>query len=48
VRRFVEKEAETPVIIQADEKAPTGIFARVLDEAKLGGALKVSLSTSKN
>ncbi len=48
VRRFVEKEADTPVIIQADEKAPTGIFARVLDEAKLGGAAKVSLSTAKN
>lgn len=47
VRRFVEKEADTPVIIQADEKAPTGMFARVLDEAKLGGAAKVSLSTSK-
>lgn len=47
VRRFVEKESDTPVIIQADEKAPTGVFARVLDEAKLGGALKVSLSTAK-
>jgi biopolymer transport protein ExbD len=47
VRRFVEKEADTPVIIQADEKAPTGVFARVLDEAKLGGAFKVSLSTQK-
>jgi biopolymer transport protein ExbD len=47
VRRFVEKEADTPVIIQADEKAPTGIFARVLDEAKLGGAAKVSLSTAR-
>jgi biopolymer transport protein ExbD len=48
VRRFVDKEADTPVIIQADEKSPTGIFARVLDEAKLGGAMKVSLSTAKN
>ena len=48
VRRFVDKEADTPVIIQADEKAPTGMFARVLDEAKLGGAMKVSLSTAKN
>lgn len=47
VRRFVDKESDTPVIIQADEKAPTGVFARVLDEAKLGGALKVSLSTAK-
>ncbi len=45
VRRFVEKEASTPVIIQVDEKAPSGLFVRVIDEAKLGGAMKVSVST---
>lgn len=47
VRRFVEKEESTPVIIQVDEKAPSGLFVRVIDEAKLGGALKVSVSTRK-
>jgi biopolymer transport protein ExbD len=45
VRRFVEKEPTTPVIIQVDEKAPSGLFVRVIDEAKLGGAQKVSVAT---
>ena len=47
VRRFVEKEESTPVIIQVDEKAPSGLFVRVIDEAKLGGAQKVSVATRK-
>ncbi len=47
VRRFVEKEADTPVIVQADEKAPSGLMVKVIDEAKLGGALKVSIATQK-
>lgn len=47
VRRFVEKEADTPVIVQADEKAPSGLMVKVIDEAKLGGAMKVSIATQK-
>lgn len=47
VRRFVEKDEATPVIIQVDEKAPSGLFVRVIDEAKLGGAAKVSVATQK-
>lgn len=47
VRRFVEKDENTPVIIQVDEKAPSGLFVRVIDEAKLGGAAKVSVATQK-
>lgn len=47
VRRFVEKDETTPVIIQVDEKAPSGLFVRVIDEAKLGGAAKVSVATQK-
>jgi biopolymer transport protein ExbD len=47
VRRFVEKEADTPVIVQADEKAPAGLMVKVIDEAKLGGAMKVSIATQK-
>lgn len=47
VRRLLQKESDVPVIIQADETAPTGLLVRVIDEAKLGGALKVSLATSK-
>ncbi len=36
-----------PVIVQADAAAPTGLLVRVIDEAKLGGAAKVSLATSQ-
>ncbi|MGF1483881.1 MAG: ExbD/TolR family protein [Opitutales bacterium] len=44
VRRLVQAE-KMPVIIQADEMVPTGLLARVIDEAKLAGAPMVSLST---
>jgi len=44
VRRMLQKE-DVPVIIQADANANTGILVRVIDEAKLGGAVKVSLAT---
>lgn len=47
VRRFVEKDESTPVIVQVDEKTPSGLFVRVIDEAKLGGAAKVSVATRK-
>ena len=47
VRRLLQKESDIPVIVQADETAPTGLLVRVIDEAKLGGAQKVSLATSK-
>jgi len=47
VRRFVEKEATTPVIVQVSQKAPAGLFIRVIDEAKLGGAVGVSVSSDK-
>ncbi len=46
VKRMLEKE-ELPVIIQADQSVPSGLLVKVIDEAKLGGALKVSLATSK-
>ena len=46
VKRMLEKE-EIPVIIQADQSVPSGLLVRVIDEAKLGGALKVNLATSK-
>lgn len=44
VRRLLQKEM-VPVIIQADENAPSGLLVRVIDEAKLAGAEKVSLAT---
>lgn len=46
VARMLQKE-EVPVIIQADAAAPSGLLVRVIDEAKLGGAAKVSLAARK-
>lgn len=45
VKRMIEKE-DLPVIVQADREAETGIFVRVLDEAKMAGATRVSVATS--
>jgi biopolymer transport protein ExbD len=45
VRRMLQKE-DVPVIVQADAAAPAGLLVRVIDEAKLGGAVKVSLATA--
>jgi biopolymer transport protein ExbD len=45
VRRMVQKE-QVPVIIQADSAAQSGMLVRVIDEAKLGGAEKVSIATA--
>ena len=47
VKRMTAKE-DVPVIIQADDASLTGLFARVLDEAKLAGATRVSLATRRN
>ena len=44
VRRIVSQEM-VPVIIQADENSRTGLLSRIVGEAKLGGARKVSLAT---
>jgi len=46
VKRMLEKE-DLPVIIHADQAVPSGLLVRVIDEAKLGGAKKVSLATRK-
>jgi len=46
VKRMLQKE-DIPVIIQADAAAPSGLLVRVIDEAKLGGAEKVSLASVK-
>jgi biopolymer transport protein ExbD len=44
VKRMLQKE-DIPVIIQADQGSQSGLLIRVLDEAKLGGAQKVSVAT---
>ena len=46
VKRMIEKE-DLPVIIQADQAVPSGLLVRVIDEAKLAGAQKISLATRK-
>ncbi len=45
VKRMLQKE-EMPVIVQVDSEAQTGLLVRIIDEAKLGGAIKVSLATN--
>lgn len=44
VKRMLQKE-DIPVIIQADQVAPSGLLVRIIDEAKLAGATKVSVAT---
>jgi biopolymer transport protein ExbD len=46
IKRMLLKE-DIPVIIQADHAVETGLFVRVIDEAKLAGAEKVSVATRK-
>jgi biopolymer transport protein ExbD len=46
VTRLLAKEM-LPVIIQADQNVPSGLLVRVIDEAKLAGAEKVSIATRK-
>jgi biopolymer transport protein ExbD len=41
---MLQKE-DLPVIVQADRNVPSGRFVRVIDEAKLAGATKVSVAT---
>jgi biopolymer transport protein ExbD len=45
VRRLLQKE-DLPVIIQADASAQSGTLVRIIDEAKLAGASKVSIATN--
>ena len=45
VKRLLRQE-DVPVIIQADSSSRTGVLTRIIDQAKLAGATKVSLATS--
>lgn len=47
VKRLVQDDPNMPVIIQADENVPTRTLVRVIDEAKLAGAISVNISTEK-
>lgn len=46
VKRMIQKE-DIPVIVQTDQQVRAGLFVRVIDEAKLAGATKVSIATKK-
>jgi biopolymer transport protein ExbD len=43
VKRVLQRE-EAPVVIQSAESTPAGILVRVMDEARLAGATKISLA----
>lgn len=45
VTRLIQENPRMPVIIQADETVPTRLLVRVIDEAKLAGAVSVNIST---
>lgn len=46
VKRLNQND-DMPVIIQADRDVPTSLLVRVIDEAKIGGAPSVNISTEK-
>jgi biopolymer transport protein ExbD len=46
VKRMLQKE-DVPVIVQADTAAQSGWLVRVIDEAKLAGATRVSVATRR-
>jgi len=46
VKRNLQKE-DIPVVIQCDKATAAWLLVRVIDEAKLGGAERVSLATRK-
>lgn len=48
VKRLIQDNPRMPVIIQADENVPTRILVRVIDEAKLAGAVSVNISTEES
>ncbi|MCS1409698.1 MAG: Biopolymer transport protein ExbD [Verrucomicrobia subdivision 3 bacterium] len=47
VKRMTQAE-DMPVIVQGDENANYGIVLQVVDEAKLGGAISVSLASERS
>lgn len=45
VQRLTREDPDMPVILQADQAVRTRRLVRVIDEAKLGGAQSVNIST---
>ncbi len=48
VERLLAENPESAVIVQAAEDAENGTFVRVLDQARLAGAVNVSIAASAN
>ncbi len=46
VKRMLQSD-DVPVIVQADQSVQAGLMVRVIDEAKLAGATKVSVATQR-
>ncbi len=47
VARAAMQSGESPLVVQADAEASSGLMMRVVDEAKLAGADKVSVATRR-
>jgi len=47
VKRALQAE-EVPIIVEADAAAESGLLVRIIDEAKLAGAQKVSVATRQS
>lgn len=45
VKRSQRSGEDVPVIVQADQDSSSGLLVRIIDEAKLAGAEKVSVAT---
>jgi len=46
VKRMIQKDPTVPVIIQADKASESGLLVRIIGEAKLAGAQKVSIAAA--
>ena len=47
IQRFMQETPEMPVIIQADIQSPAQTVIRILEQAKLGSAKYIHISTAK-
>jgi biopolymer transport protein ExbD len=48
VERLLAENPESAVVVQAAEDAENGTFVRVLDQARLAGAINVSIAAATN
>jgi biopolymer transport protein ExbD len=48
VERFHAEKPEGPVVVVANNKSPTGILVRVMDQVRLGGVSNVSIAPSSS